>query len=73
MNIPEMTPVDSSNVESVGYDKDSQNVFVSFLNGSIYVYKGVAENEFENLRDAASVGSYLHRNFKNVYPYERVQ
>jgi len=73
MNIPEMTPVDSSNVESVGYDKDSQNVFVSFLNGSIYVYKGVAEHEFENLRDAASVGSYLHRNFKNVYPYERVQ
>jgi len=73
MNIPEMIPVSSSNVESVGYDEDEQTVFVQFLNGSIYVYKGVALHEFENLRDAASIGSYLHRNYKNVYPYERIQ
>jgi len=73
MNIPEMIPVSSSNVESVGYDKDTETVFVSFLNGSMYIYKGVSEYEFDNLRDSQSVGSYLHRNFKNVYPYERIQ
>lgn len=73
MSMPEMIPVDSSNIESVGYDNASETVYVSFLNGSVYIYKGVPEYEFENLRDAPSVGSYLHRNFKNVYPYERIQ
>ena len=71
MAIPEMQPVSSSNIAAVGYDADSQTVYVQFLNGSTYAYKGVPAHEFENLRTAASVGSYLNRNFKNVYPYER--
>ena len=72
MKIPEMFPVQSSNVASVGYDDATQTVFVQFLNVTIYIYKGVPKFEFENLRTAPSVGSYLHRNFKNVYPYERI-
>lgn len=68
-----MIPVSSSNVQSVGYDNDSNIVYVNFINGSIYVYKGVPDQEFDNLLNAPSVGSYLHRNFKNVYPYERIQ
>ena len=72
MNLPEMTPVSSSNIQSVGYDNDNQIVYVQFLNGSVYIYKGVPVHEYENLRDAPSVGSYLHRNFKNIYPYERI-
>lgn len=72
MSMPEMHPVSSSNIAAVGYDADNQIVYVQFLNGSIYAYKGVLEHEFENLRTAASVGSYLNRNYKNVYPYEKV-
>ena len=68
---PEMQPVSSSNISAVGYDAESQTVYVQFLNGSTYAYKGVPEHEFENLRTAPSVGSYLNRNYKNVYPYER--
>lgn len=72
MNLPEMFPVNSSNVSSVGYDAENELVYVSFNDASLYVYKGVSQQEFENLRDAPSVGSHLHRNFKNVYPYERI-
>lgn len=72
MPMPEMQPVSSSNVAAVGYDAENQTVYVQFLNGSTYAYKGVSEHEFENLRTAPSVGSYLNRNYKNVYPYERV-
>jgi hypothetical protein len=72
MSIPEMFPVSSSNIVAVGYDADAQEAYVQFLNGSTYCYKGVSAHEFENLRTSASVGSYLNRNFKNVYPYERV-
>lgn len=68
---PEMFPVVSSNVASVGYDSEDQAVYVEFLNGARYRYLGVPEYEFENLRTAASVGSYLNRCYKNVYPYER--
>lgn len=68
-----MIQVSSSNIESIGYDEQGQLVYVRFLNGSLYTYKGVPLHEFENLRDAPSLGSYLHRNYKNVYPYERVE
>lgn len=72
MSLPEMLPVSSSNIESIGYDEQNQDVYVRFLNGSTYIYKGVPQHEYENLRDAPSLGSYLHRNYKNVYPYERI-
>lgn len=72
MSMPEMQSVSSSNISAVGYDADSLMVYVQFLDGSTYTYKGVQEHEFENLRTAASVGSYLNRNYKNVYPYEKV-
>lgn len=73
MSLPEMIPVSSSNIDSIGYDEQNQAVYVRFLNNSLYVYKGVPEYEFRNLLEAPSHGSYLHRNFKNVYPYERVE
>lgn len=72
MSVPEMNPVISSNVASVGYDSEAQDVYVEFFSGSTYAYKGVPQHEYENLLTASSVGSYLNRNFKNVYPYERV-
>ena len=72
MSIPEMHPVSSSNIAAVGYDAENQWVYVQFLGSSMYAYKGVPQHEFENLRFAASVGSYLNRNFKNVYPYQRM-
>ena len=71
MPLPVMQPVSSSNISAVGYDAESQTVYIQFMNGSAYAYKGVPEHEFENLRTAPSVGSYLNRNYKNVYPYER--
>lgn len=71
MPLPEMQSVTSSNISAVGYDAENQTVYVQFLNGSTYAYKGVPAQEFENLRTASSLGSYLNRNFKNVYPYER--
>ena len=71
MPMPDMRPVSSSNIAAVGYDADNETVYVQFLNGSTYAYKGVPEHEFESLRSAQSVGSYLNRNYKNVYPYER--
>ena len=69
----EMYPVSSSNVAEVGYDNQNETVLVRFLDNTLYAYKGVNEVTFDELKTAASVGSFLNRNFKNVYPYERVE
>lgn len=68
-----MIPVSSSNVDCIGYDDQNEQLYVSFLNGSMYVYTGVPPHEFEGLKSDTSVGTYLHRNIKNVYPCERIQ
>lgn len=72
-NEVDMIPVSSSNVASVGYDLANQIMYVRFLAGTLYIYKNVNQAEFDGLLNAPSVGSYLHRNIKNVYPYERVE
>ena len=68
----EMISVSSSNVSAIGYDEDSQTLYVGFLNNTMYIYKGVPIVEFEGLKNAPSIGSYLHRNIKNLFPYERI-
>ncbi len=69
----EMIEVQSSNIASVGYDEADHEAYVKFLNGSVYVYRDVPQHEFDGLKNAPSVGSYLNRNFKNVYAYERIE
>jgi len=68
-----MYEVSSSNVDAIGYDETNQTLYIRFLNNTLYIYKGVPVDEFEGLRNAPSIGSYLHRNIKNLYPYERIE
>ncbi len=69
----EMIPiVGSSNVDSIGYNEETQTLFVRFLDGRLYEYRNVPSIEFEQLRNAPSVGSYLARNIKHIYPYSRI-
>jgi hypothetical protein len=69
----EMIDVSSSNVAAIGYDKTNQILHVRFTNDTVYIYKGVPRGEFNGLLNAPSIGSYLHRNIKNLYPYERIK
>lgn len=64
--------VSSSNVEAIGYDEPSETLRIWYLNGSVYDYNGVGALEFQGLQNAPSVGSYLHRNIKGQYSYEKV-
>jgi len=72
-NINEMFEVSSSNVGAIGYDESSQTLYVRFLNNALYIYKGVPIGEFYGLKNAPSIGSYLHRNIKNLFTYERIE
>ena len=68
----DMISVSSSNIESVGYEEETQEVYVKFLNGSTYKYLGVPINVYNALLTAPSVGQYLNKNIKPLYNFERV-
>ncbi|RJR51421.1 MAG: KTSC domain-containing protein [Desulfobacteraceae bacterium] len=63
------TPVQSSNVASVGYDPNTLTLEIEFTNSSVYQYFDVPEIEYYNLVRAESVGRYLNLNIKNSYRY----
>ena len=67
----EMIYVDSSNVEAIGYDDDTQELHVQFLSGGNYIYHGVPRETFDGLMNASSKGSFLNREVKNVYQFTK--
>lgn len=69
--MPEMTFVDSSNIESIGYDDDTLELHVQFLSGGLYVYGDVPREIFDDLLNAPSKGSFLNREIKGVYQYAK--
>lgn len=67
----ERTGVQSSSVESIGYDEESQTLEIEFKNGSIYQYFDVPVHVHVELMNAASVGSYLANMIKGTFRYSR--
>jgi hypothetical protein len=69
MNIIE---VQSSNLESIGYDPETEILKIKFLNSSVYEYKNVSQVIYDALMNAPSHGSYFNREIRNNFPYEKV-
>ena len=63
----EMTYVDSSNIQSIGYDTAAMELHIQFLKTGLYVYREVPKEVFDELLNSDSKGSYFNRNIKNVY------
>lgn len=61
------TPVVSSNLAAVGYDRASMTLEVEFLNGSVYQYFDVPAVEYEQLLSADSVGRYFCQAIRDCY------
>ncbi len=64
--------VSSSNLRSVGFDREAMVLEVEFHSGGIYQYFGVPEHVYANLVEASSLGQYFNANIKNVYRWRRV-
>ena len=61
--------VESSNLESVGYDTETQMLEVEFKDGRIYQYDNVPITVYNNLMEADSPGGYFNRNIKYGYSF----
>ena len=68
----ERTPVDSSNISSIGYDDNSMTLEIEFHSGAIYQYFDVPLPVYEGMMEATSKGQYLAQNIKGNYRYVKV-
>ena len=68
------TPVDSSSIESIGYDPLAKVLEIEFKpSGDVYRYFDVPLSEYEAFMEAPSKGAYLNQQFKLAgYFYERI-
>jgi len=65
-------PMESSNLNSVGYDPDTKTLEIEFHHGGIYQYFDVPENVYSGLISAPSKGKYHHKFIKSAYRYKKV-
>jgi hypothetical protein len=66
-------PVSSTTIAAIGYDDDTETLEIEFVSGTVYRYRGVSQDAFEDLRDAPSKGAYFNRHIKDAYPWEQVE
>lgn len=57
----------SSNIDSIGFDPETQTLEVRFKHGGTYSYDGVAATTFEQFRSATSPGKFFLANIKGQY------
>jgi len=65
--------VNSSNIESIGYDAQSSILEVEFTSGDVYQYYDVPEHLYQEFMHASSLGGFLNENIvKYHYRYRKV-
>ena len=64
--------VASTNLASVGYDKETQTLEVEFLNGRVYQYYGVPDDMHGQLMRAPSKVQFFNAHIRDSYPFSRV-
>ena len=67
-----LMPVESSNIEAVGYDQEEQELIIEFKSGRTYIYFDVPFDVYTGLMDAESKGKYFHKNIRNIYEYQEL-
>jgi hypothetical protein len=68
----EMQFVDSSNIERIGYNSNSNTLRIEFKSNRTYDYFNVPESVFNELRSASSVGGYHAKNIKDSFSYTEI-
>jgi len=72
MKTPEMNSVASSNIESIGYDKEKATLHVQFRGGGLYTYPGVEMSLYEDFFSADSKGKFFHQNIRSNFSAKKM-
>lgn len=75
LKFAEWESVTSTNISELLYEEDIEVLTVVFLNNSEWEYDNVPPEIYEDLLNAASVGSYFYwniREFPELYPATKI-
>jgi len=62
----DMTPVESSNIESIGFDAEKKLMRIKFLGGGLYEYSGASIDQvWADLMAAASKGKHFTKHIRH--------
>lgn len=62
----------SSQVRSIGYDKEKQVLQIEFSSGGVYDYSGVPESVYDDFIRAESLGQFVATRIRGEYEYKRL-
>lgn len=65
-------PVQSSNLRTVGYDKETKILEIEFIKGGVYQYFDVSESVYLELVSADSKGTYFQKHIRGRFRYRRI-
>ena len=70
----EYNKVDSSMIDLVGYDADTEVLEVRFINtGLTYEYYEVSKKVYKQLMESGSKGSFMRNNILDMYSYSKLK
>ena len=61
------TPIESSMINDVGYDPETQTLEIGFNSGTVYQYIDVEREAFDGLMKAPSAGQYFLNDIEPFY------
>lgn len=64
LTIPNLQPVESSNIEAVGFNQEL-GIVVRFRNGSTYAYPDGTNAELTEFLNSPSKGRWFHKNLRS--------
>lgn len=67
----QMTVVKSSTIDSIYYATTTNELMVTFKNGTTYTYYDVTLEDYQSLITAESIGKALNQTIKTKYKYAK--
>jgi KTSC domain len=66
-------PIESSHLKSAALDPINRTLEVKFHDGSVYRYRGVSQEEYNQLLASPSAGQFMHHNIKPLHDCTQVK
>ena len=63
----------SSVIAAIQYDTNSSTLQVVYVSGSVYHYKNVPEEVYNEMKKAFSKGEFLNKQIKPNYGFEKIK
>ena len=71
-SVNQRIPVASSNIASVGYDKETRILEIEFHHGAIYQYFDVPEEVYIGLINSSAKASYFMNEIKSIFEFQKM-